>query len=387
MLVDELLLVLLDIALVSNADLSVHRHHDDFWLWSLETDKISSAWSIMQYFANQTGLEFNRDKTGYTLVRGVNSSTATDGSLPVKSLKWGLLELQADGTWKGSEQLLEDQADAMLRDLKKSKSLSFLSLVNLWNKYQAYLARNIGAPTPCTGIPHAKLYSSIIQQFQSLVLGDSTTITESLHQHFKVRFPQHAKYNLNGALLVWPIDLGGFQLHEHGLHSILYVRSSDLTNPHTEEPQPPAFERPTEHARLLYGRLKKAWESDWGRKAWKYRKYIHQPGDHPGTTDWIKYARDDGQPEDEAAPPMISESSYLRWSALNCNDWQEDYDRVKGMIEIYPSELELQAKRVYSPFLEVEFGRDAERLVTREFIPHHAVVDVVATARKMFSAD
>ena len=145
-LVNELLLVLLDVKLASKAGIAMHQYHEDYSLWSLELDRLSLAWSLMQGFAKRTGLGWNAAKSGFTLVRVHDSNAFADLAFPSTVLKWDVLELQEDGTWRGNEKLIQERADALRQDLANSSNLSFLSVVNLWNKYQAYLAWNIQYP-------------------------------------------------------------------------------------------------------------------------------------------------------------------------------------------------------------------------------------------------
>ncbi len=83
------------------------------------------------------------------------------------------------------------------------------------------------------------------------------TITDSLRQCLATHFPQrHAASDLPDALLIWPVPYGGYQLQEHGLHSLL--QTTALVDLDTKEPLTKPFAEKLKDARVLYGRVKKA---------------------------------------------------------------------------------------------------------------------------------
>lgn len=157
-IINELLLVLLDFAIITKTKQIPWRYHDDYWLAGINTknsqvDVVGESWALMQDFATQVGLVWNENKCGSTIVqssiRGGNNnddvkmSVETDTkSLPVEPLRWGVLVLDETGKWQINNEAVEMQVVKASEEYRNAKS--FLHKVNVINKYTAFLVRNCG---------------------------------------------------------------------------------------------------------------------------------------------------------------------------------------------------------------------------------------------------
>ncbi|KAJ9106992.1 hypothetical protein QFC20_003892 [Naganishia adeliensis] len=254
-LVDEILLVVLDIAMASTAGITAHRNHDDFWMWSLVRDDMVKAWDVMRDFTARTGLGWNTTKTSCTVVRGSATGPANDSQgLPDRLLRWGVLGLQPDGTWKVDAQLVNEQADAAIAAIQH-KAHSFLGKVGVINKYQAYLIRNCGAPTQVNGPDYLETVSTVLAQFEERVTGGQDVV-EWIHDHFIEAFPGR---ETDEALHVWPLKLGGFGLQSFRPCALAYEQQLGIYPPDEGERQP--FGPDFEPRARVYEKMQTIWAS------------------------------------------------------------------------------------------------------------------------------
>jgi hypothetical protein len=362
--VNELLLVILDTALASAAGIAVHRQHDDIWIWSSQIDRVSKAWAIMNDFTTLTGLSWNEEKTGCTVIRGSRGEAGSGEGLPKQGIKWGVLILTPDGTWQPDEAKLEELAKAIKVDLDRVSSRSLLANINIWNKYHGYITRNVGPVTDTTAFKQPDLLRATLRRFQQLALPDHSTVHDTLISHFRHRFPQHETYTLTRAILEWPIGLGGFTLHPHLLH----IKACEEAL--SKNTSLYAFDKELTEGKRSYERVCRAWESEWGDRAWE-----GYSGEDKRTI-WQHY---------HTKPPIFDEATYLRWYALNSPDWKDRYERVKSPVVVSSEDISDLAQRLYRPWIE-GFGLPCERLVSEGLVPKHAAIEVEMATREVFSA-
>jgi hypothetical protein len=76
-LMNELLLVILDMAIAAKTKLHVHRNHDDFWFWSQDKDQVVGAHEVMTEFARMANLQWNgtRVVVAWWALREMNGSS------------------------------------------------------------------------------------------------------------------------------------------------------------------------------------------------------------------------------------------------------------------------------------------------------------------------
>jgi hypothetical protein len=272
LLINELLLVVLDTVLAAASGVAMNRLHDDFWVWSTSSEQVERAWTIMNDFTSKTGLSWNEEKTGCTIVPGLISSaqgTLKDISiLPQGPIKWGILKIERKGQWVVDDDRVGDLATSMREELRSNPLKSFLSRVNLWNKYHGYIARNVGPITTENWEIQIPLLLSVLRKFQTLILGQRT-IHDTLVAYFHGRFPAHSDYPPSKAVFSWPVQLGGFQLHHHLVRTLVCAQA--ISPPDMPTPAP-ACAKEVSEARRSYDRYSSAWTSQWGERAWLGRE-------------------------------------------------------------------------------------------------------------------
>lgn len=400
LLVNELLLVLLDCALATDTGIVMNRRHDDFWVWSTRADQVERAWTIMNEFTTQTMLSWNKSKTGCVTVHGSEGPTtptsidsAKKSALPRSPLKWGLLHLHRDGKWLVDENDLESLAASMRDELETASAKSYLSRINLWNKYHGYITRNVGPITKENSSSQISLLLSILQRFQKLVIGStadgSKTLHDTLVEYFQERFPAHSEYPLTNAILSWPIQLGGFQLHPHALRAMVCSQPMTSgvqgisTSSSSGDASPTVFAEELAEAKYAYDRYCQAWSSEWGERAWDRRERDREGngngngGRGISTSTW-------GTIIDR--PDPVTETDFVRWHALHTRIWKVAYDQMTVPIDVTPSEIAEMADSVYGLLARCNLGEMDKSLVDKKLVPTHVAADIDAGAREMFAS-
>jgi len=371
LLLNELLLVLLDCAIAAGSGVAMNRQHDDFWVWSTNGTRIERAWAIMNDFTQQTDLSWNKTKTGCGTVIGkarpAERARSRSLDLPHSPVILGLLQLQEDGQWSVYEESLHDVATSMLEEIRSNPSRSFLAHVTLWNKYHGYIARNVGPFTRENWSSQIPTLLSVLRRFQDLVIG-SSTLHDTLVEYFRARFPAHSDYALTKAILSWPIQLGGFQLHPHAIRTM--VCSNQLESEYTAS-TPPSFVSELSKAKHAYERYREAWTSAWGRRAW------HGYNRQGLRATW-------GNVVDQPGP--VVETDFVRWHALQTNDWQTAYDRMVSPIIVSPEDIAEMVNSVYGLLARGTIGDKDEGLIDGNLVPAHVAADIDAATKEMFAS-
>jgi len=258
LLINELLLVLLDYAIAADSAVAMNRHHDDFWVWSTNAVRIERAWTIMNDFSKQTELSWNGSKTGCVTIAGnarpSNLALSKTLVLPRRPVTWGILQLQQDGQWSIDEDGVDSLATNLLAEMRTDPSRSFLSHVSLWNEYQGYIARHVGPVTRENWSSQIPTLLSVLRKFQR-PRRRTVHAARTLFGYFRARFPMHSDYALTKAIMSWPIQLGGFQLHPHALRTMVSLKQ--VESEHTAS-TPSAFAGELSEARHAYERYRQS---------------------------------------------------------------------------------------------------------------------------------
>ncbi|KAJ9092945.1 hypothetical protein QFC19_008543 [Naganishia cerealis] len=355
MLADELLLVLLDLAMACTTGITAHRNHDDFWIWNVDTSAVAKAWEQMQDFAAQTGLGWNKSKTSCTIVRcrrpgsSTNSSTAERGGLPDRLLRIGVLELVESGKWRVDSALVAQQAEAALAVIQSDEPRSFLGMMGVINKHQAYLLRNCGLPTYVNGPEYLEIVRSIMEQFEGIVAA-GRNIGEWAEDQFHYAFPQHAEFQMSEALIVWPLKLGGA-----GLHSLRNPRSGIRTRPRSRQSRTRAIRQ------RVYPQLdsiSRRSDSALGR--------------------WIRTKHD--------LPPLVPYETFAKWCILHGSSNQASTEANSSHVSLTPSHVALKGLQLYGNSLERQFGPLMQgQVVVQELVPNYAIQDIESKVKQLFA--
>ncbi|CAF4817665.1 unnamed protein product, partial [Rotaria magnacalcarata] len=93
----ELILFGMDLYYIyQTTDIFLYRFHDDIWFFNSQSDKIEQAWSLMNEYAQISGLKFNKEKCGSiqihpSVVASQVEISSTNLSLPDDDIRRGLL--------------------------------------------------------------------------------------------------------------------------------------------------------------------------------------------------------------------------------------------------------------------------------------------------------
>ncbi|KAE8229496.1 hypothetical protein CF326_g5536 [Tilletia indica] len=390
---DELLLVVLDIALACAADVTALRNHDDVWVWSVGTERVTRAWAVMGEFAALTGLSWNGEKTGCTTVsfplRGDNLETTStknitnSNDLPENPLRWGVLLLQEDGHWGVDNDLVDLQAEAARLELANSRGArSLLGKVNIYNRYAAFFVRNCGVPMGFSGDTFVDAYRSVIHRFDTAFTGGKGVFAW-LSAELSSAFPQHAGgIELQEAMFMWPLRLGGFELHPHEM--IMFLHHKNLEDSEKEGEGEGNGERSSlmtleSDCRTEYEELREVWESAKTQKEFRSLVSGH------GTTGLRAWAEECGNKQ----PDFIRFDQYLRHSLLHSHKWADMHRTILAAKPCDPSKLEKLMLEMFTDALCESFGslHEHSALVATALVPQYAVLDVQAATKQRFNAN
>ncbi|KAE8218475.1 hypothetical protein CF319_g7662 [Tilletia indica] len=335
---DELLLVVLDIALACAADVTALRNHDDVWVCN---------------------------------------------DLPENPLRWGVLLLQEDGHWGVDNDLVDSQAEAARRELANSRGArSLLGKVNIYNRYAAFFVRNCGVPMGFSGDTFVDAYRSVIHRFDTAFTGGKGVFAW-LSAELSSAFPQHAGgIELQEAMFMWPLRLGGFELHPHEM--IMFLHHKNLEDSEKEGEGEGNGERSSlmtleSDCRTEYEELREVWESAKTQKEFRSLVSGH------GTTGLRAWAEECGNKQ----PDFIRFDQYLRHSLLHSHKWADMHRTILAAKPCDPSKLEKLMLEMFTDALCESFGslHEHSALVATALVPQYAVLDVQAATKQRFNAN
>ncbi|KAN0066493.1 hypothetical protein ACQY0O_000587 [Thecaphora frezii] len=370
-LLNEMLLILLEAALSFDLQMPLMRKHGQMWLWSLDEDKMVKAWKTMQDFGEQTGLRWNTDKSGSCVVEN-NSTTVgaqrVPAELPRGPFRWGLLSLRSDGTWQVENRLIE----AIVTDARKEMDAcrSFLGRVHVWNKYQAYVARNTCYPVSALGKPHYRHVQAAFNEMQRMLTGGQGLVG-FMRQKLCAAFPQHASSDIPDGVFVWPLELGGFHLHIQQLNLIIHEDGLDDIDEADELPYSPCYGEALQDFHVNGQR----WYSQAAVLEWHEAA---QPGSTHKYAEWVA--------QQPCRPEMVDRQTYTLLSIAFDDFWGKSYNRLLDPIEVDGEEYAEQAKRMFALDLERLVGRGRE-MMSVELVPNYALGDLKDLSKKLFVCD
>ncbi|CAF4406027.1 unnamed protein product, partial [Rotaria sp. Silwood2] len=209
----ELLLFGLDLYIYQNTDIFIYRIHDDIWFFNSQLIKIEQAWTLMNEYAQITGLKFNEEKCGSRRIQPSNIITnvdelSTNLILPSKDVKWGLLTLQSSGRFIIHQETIRPLLDEMKTRLTNATTI--LEWVNLYNKYISFFMRNFGQCANILGTYHIEHIIEIFQYLHQYIFsetnGNALTI---LPNRIVEQFPSCLTDEICEAWFYWPLKQGG----------------------------------------------------------------------------------------------------------------------------------------------------------------------------------
>lgn len=212
-LFSELLLFGLDLYVYQTTDVFLYRFHDDIWFFDSQSSKIEQAWTLMNEYAQLTGLKFNEEKCGSVRIVPSNATDelSTDVVLPCKDVKWGLLTLQSSGRFVIKQETIKPFLDEL--KVRLTKASTVLEWINLYNQYIAFFMRNFGKCANILGTYHIEQITEIFQFIHQYVFpetnGNACTI---LTNRIIEQFPGCLNNEICEAWLYWPLTQGGLGL-------------------------------------------------------------------------------------------------------------------------------------------------------------------------------
>jgi len=379
-LANELLLVLLDFAVVSKTKLWIYRTHDDYWLWSIDDSnrRVDTAWQMMQEFVGQSGLKWNMKKTGCTIVRGKQYATAalSDRDLPTKPVYWGMVLLNERGEWTVDPEFLAAQVKQAHNEWDASRS--FLGKINIINKYQSFLVRNAGPPLWITGRKHIETIQGVLNSFlrQLLRVADSQrTLYSILRKVMQDGFPHHEAKRLIDGLFIWPAELGGLSLHAHTIHTLIMTNTVDASDDITEAT---SFKHTLQSQKARYQDLRKAWIHEEVQAKLQQLAKAHRSGDDSANAKWAS--------QNETAP-VISEDVFIRYQALHGGTWYPAYSQLARPITFPSKQYKETAAALYWQSIQELYGTtDGMQLIPTDLSPSFAIAELNATTKQLYSS-
>jgi hypothetical protein len=256
-LFSELLLFGMDLYVYQSTGIFNYRLHDDFWFFDADLSKVEQAWTLMNEYANMTGLKFNMEKCGSVQIRPSNvandsKAQSTNVLLPQKDVKWGLLNLESTGRFIIDQNAIKPFLDEMKTRLTNASTI--LEWVNLYNEYIAFFMRNFGESSYILGTFHTEkmietfqiIHQYVFEQFNGNAL---TILTNRIQQ----QFPACVTDEILEGWLYWPLTHGGL-----GLRNV-YLDLYSFHNTLKDSKETTFAELPDKDVRI-YAELKEKYE-------------------------------------------------------------------------------------------------------------------------------
>jgi hypothetical protein len=212
----ELLLFGMDIYVYQSTGIFNYRLHDDFWFFDADLSKVEQAWTLMNEYANMTGLKFNSEKCGSVQIQPSNvfddfNTQSTKSVLLQNEVKWGLLNLQSSGRFVIDQNTVKPFLDELKTCL--TNALTILEWVNLYNEYMAFFMRNFGKSSYGLGTFHTEQMIKTFQFIHQYVFdqsnGNALTV---LINRIQQQFPACVTDEILEGWLYWPLTHGGLGL-------------------------------------------------------------------------------------------------------------------------------------------------------------------------------
>ncbi|KAE8986640.1 hypothetical protein PR001_g21474 [Phytophthora rubi] len=213
MLLAEVELFVMDYLVLVSSDVFLYRSHDDIFFFDSDEAKVLRAWSEMQRYAQRVGLKFNEDKSGsIRMYAGAGTTKAEVGSapLPATPIRWGLLELQSNGSVK----IRQDEVKAFATEMadRLAAATSTFAWINVYNKYMFFFLRNFGKPSPIFGLTHVRDTLSTLRRVHTLVFPKTNGDALGYLREQAMSGRNDAAPAMPAAWVYWPLNLGGLGL-------------------------------------------------------------------------------------------------------------------------------------------------------------------------------
>ncbi|EGZ21719.1 hypothetical protein PHYSODRAFT_490419 [Phytophthora sojae] len=213
MLLAEVKLFVMDYLVLVSSDVFLYRSHDDICFFDADEAKVLRAWREMQRYAQRVGLAFNEEKSGsIRLYAGASTTEAEVGSapLPATPIRWGLLELQSNGSVK----ILQDEVEAFATEMadRLAAATSTFAWINVYNKYMFFFLRNFGKPSPIFGLSHVQDALSTLRRIHTLVFPKTNGDALGYLRDQVMSGRSGAAPAMPAAWAYWPLNLGGLGL-------------------------------------------------------------------------------------------------------------------------------------------------------------------------------
>ncbi|CAF3909533.1 unnamed protein product [Adineta steineri] len=267
-LFSELMLSGMDLYVYQNTGIFNYRFHDDFWFFDSQSDKVTQAWTLMNEYAQITGLKFNEEKCGSVQILPSNITNQTDTLLPHRNVKWGLLTLQSTGRFVIHRETIIPFLDEM--KVRLTNALTITEWINLYNQYIAFFMRNFGKCANILGIYHTQQMIETFQFIHQYVFSETNgNVLTILMNCIAKQFPDCMMNELCEAWFYWPIIHGGLNLKN--IYLDLYSIHNQLLNKKMT-----TFDQLPERDIEKYAEIMEKYErGKIHRKNKSFKKYLH----------------------------------------------------------------------------------------------------------------
>ncbi|GMF10953.1 unnamed protein product [Phytophthora lilii] len=212
MFLAEVELFVMDYLVLVAADIFLYRSHDDICFFDADEKKVLRAWSEMRRYAEHVGLKFNEEKSGSIRMYAGATAKAEVGPapLPATPIRWGLLELQSNGTVS----IRQDDVEAFATEMadRLAAATSTFAWINVYNKYMFFFLRNFGKPSPIFGLTHVNDALSTLRRVHSLVFPKTNGDALGFLREQIMRGRHGPAPAMPAAWVYWPLNLGGLGL-------------------------------------------------------------------------------------------------------------------------------------------------------------------------------
>lgn len=217
-------------------DFSINRHTngsflyrlaDDFWFWSHDHGKATTAWNEIQRFARIMGLTSSEAKSGSISVDNNEQKVASKAiSLPFGRIRWGMMYFDPETLrFKIDQKMVDEHIDELNKQLAAKESV--FEWIQVWNTYaNTFFTSNFGKAANCFGRDHIDEILATHKRIQNTVF-EGKDVAQHLKAMIEARF---GVKNLAVGFLYFPVELGGLELKSPFI-SPLQIRDNVAATP------------------------------------------------------------------------------------------------------------------------------------------------------------
>lgn len=283
-------------------------------------------------------------------------------------------------------ELLETRIIEAEEEMRVAKS--FLGKINVWNKYQAFIARNTALPLRANGTKHLEHVQDVLGQVQARLTG-GTDILAWLRAELARMFPGRGStgdQDVPSAMYLWPLDLGGFELHSQIANISTHIGLMTAGDKDKEKDLLAPFGAPYKASLERFKRFAVEWNTS------KVYYGLGRVASNRTSSEGAEWASDlvaqhtvESWTSTESGPPFLSLEAFVAIEAAISPGWASEYadlaaDQSENVDDGAYREI---INALYKSSLTEALGQ-ADQIVPADLAPKYALLDLQRAVKQLF---